>query len=158
MNAAMRGDYPQNPLELAQRTLALSGRVGATRIYTAPRLATALTVSGGAAPTAQVQIQFFRPAIVLGLYGQELAGTTAKFASTEVGIRIGNEAFITDGQAETTAPLLALFGPSVNWFPINRQAQPGVNWTITWVNRDAAATATPFLALSVIEAPQRPTR
>ena len=144
----MNYGYPASQVELAQRVLAAMGRLGATNLITVPPLAAAIPISTTAAP---VTVQWFEPAIVLGLYAQEATATAAKYALSDIAIRIGNKPLFSDGQAETFHPLLGLVGGLVNWFPLNRLAVPRVDWTITWRNRDGAATMSPFASFAVIK-------
>lgn len=144
----MNQGYPASSLELQQRILALMGRLGATNVITVPPLAAAVPISSTAAP---LTVQWFKPMIVLGLYAQESTATAAKYAKSDIAIRIGNKPVFSDGQAETFHPLLGLVGGLINWFPINRLAQPRVDWTITWRNRDGAATMDPFASFAVIQ-------
>lgn len=146
----MYGDFPPNVVELIQRQLSQYGRVGATKIYTAPPLAAAIAAVAGTT-SAPVTIRFREPGTVIALYGQEQAGTAPKFATTEVRVQIGgSEDLWTDGEVGTFVPMLALFGGSLNWFPLWRRAQPGVDWLITYRNQSGAATAIPFVGLAFI--------
>lgn len=145
--------FPPNIVEFIQRQiyqLQQYGRAGATKIYRAPRLAAAIA-AGPNSLSPPVNIRFREPGIVIACYGQELAGTVAAFASTEVRIQIGGQDdLITDGQSGEFAPMLALFGPNLNWFPLTRRAIPGVDWTITYRNENAGGTATPSFMLAFI--------
>jgi hypothetical protein len=143
-------NFPPNVVELIQRQLSQFGRVGATRIYTAPALAAAIA-AGASVESNPVTIRFREPGTVIALYGQELAGTAPKFASTELRIQVGGtEDLFTDGEVGTFVPFLGLFGGALNWWPMWRHATPGVDWLITYRNRDAGATATPFAGLAFI--------
>lgn len=147
---AQFGEFPPNVIELIQRQLSQFGRVGATKIYMTPGLSAAIAAVAGT-QGGPVNIRFREPGTVIALYGQEQAGTTAKFATTEVRIQIGGqEDLITDGQSGTFAPMLALFGPNLNWFPLWRRAVPGVDWTFTYRNQSGASTAIPLCALAFI--------
>lgn len=146
----MYGDFPPNVVELIQRQLSQFGRVGATKIYTAPALPAAIAAVAGTTSNP-VNIRFREPGTVIALYGQEQAGTAPKFATTEVRVQVGGtEDLWTDGEVGTFVPLLALFGGALNWWPMWRRATPGVDWLITWRNQSGAATATPFLGLAFI--------
>ena len=145
----MNGEFPPNVVELIQRQLSQFGRVGATKIMRCPSLAAPLAAVIGTEGSPQ-PIQFREKGIVIAMYGQELAGTVANFASTELRIRIGgSEDIITDGSSGTFAPLLALFGPNLNWFPLWRRVVPAVNWQVTWRTM-AAVAADPALCLAFI--------
>ncbi len=145
----MYGDFPPNVVELIQRQLSQFGRVGATKVYKAPDLAAAIAGVVGT-ESQPVTIRFREPGTVIACYGQELAGTTAKFAGTEVRVRIGGqEDLFTDGQSGVYMPMLALFGPNLNWFPLWRRAMPGVDWTVQYKNQ-VASTATPTFGLAFI--------
>jgi hypothetical protein len=148
----MQGDFPPNVVELIQRQLSQFGRVGATKIYIFPALAAPVPIAGsGNNISAPTNIRFREPGTVIALYGQELTGTVAKFAQTAVRIQVGGqEDLITDGQAGQFAPMLGLFGPNLNWFPLWRRAIPGVDWTVTYRNDDTIATASPTTMLAFI--------
>lgn len=146
----MQGDFPPNVVELIQRQLSQFGRVGATKIYIAPALSAAIAAVAGTTggPT---NIRFREPGTVIAIYGQEQAGTAPKFATTEVRIQVGgSEDLFTDGEVGAFVPLLALFGGALNWFPMWRRAQPGVDWLVTWRNQSGAATAIPTLCLAFV--------
>lgn len=146
----MNGDFPPNVVELIQRQLSQFGRVGATKIYVTPALPAAIAAVAGTESAPQT-IRFREPGTVIACYGQEQAGTAAKFATTEVRVRIGgNEDLFTDGQSGIFVPMLALFGQTQNWFPLWRRALPGVDWTITYRNQSGAQTATPSFLLAFI--------
>lgn len=146
----MNGDYPPNVVELIQRQLSQFGRVGSTKVYAAPALAAAIAAVAGT-ESQPVAIRFREPGTVIAAYGQEQAGTTAKFATTEVRVRIGGqEDLFTDGQSGAFLPMLMLFGPNLNWFPLWRRAIPGVDWTVTYRNQSGAATAIPSFGLAFI--------
>lgn len=150
----MNGDFPPNVVELIQRQLSQFGRVGATKIYAVPTLSS--TVAAASSVTTPQQstpqsIRFREPGTVIALYGQALAGTPASFAGTEVRVQIGGqEDIFTDGQAGVYVPMLALFGPNLNWFPLWRRASPGVDWVITYQNRQTGGTTFPSCYLSFI--------
>lgn len=146
----MWGDFPPNVVELIQRQLSQFGRVGATKMYVAPALSAAIAAVAGTISTP-VNIRFREPGTVIAMYGQEQAGTVAKFATTEVRVQIGGqEDLITTGQAGTFAPMLALFGPNLNWWPLWRRATPGTDWTITYRNQSGSDTAIPFVGFAFI--------
>lgn len=140
--------HPISPIQWAQQQLSQFGRIGATRILTVPALSAAVPISS----TAQAPLLTFRDAgTVIALYAQELAGTPAKFASTALRLQFsGDEDFISNGSAGDFAPFLALVGPNTNWFPMTRRVRRGDQWTITYRNDDAGATATPAVAFAFI--------
>lgn len=144
----MNGDFPPNVVDLIQRQLSQFGRVGSTKIYVFPALAG--TLAGGGTISAPSNIRFREPGTVIALYGQELAGTVAAFAATAIRIQVGGqEDLFTDGNSGTFIPMLAAFGPTVNWFPLWRRAIPGVDWTITFQN-NAGSAITPSAMLAFI--------
>lgn len=144
-------DFPPNVVELVQRQLSQFGRAGATKGYGAPDLPAAIPIGAPISTSAPVNIRFREPGTVVALYGQELAGTAPKFASTRVRVQIGGqEDLFTDGQVGIFRSMLSLFGGAQNWWPVWRRAIPGVDWTVTYQNLDQAATATPELTLAFI--------
>ncbi len=142
---------PLSVIQWAQQQLSQFGRIGATRIVTVPELAAAVPI-GAPASLAQAPLLTWRdPGTVIAMYGQELAGTVAKFASTSASLQfMGDEFFATNGSAPSFFSFLAVFGPNVNWFPMIRRVKRGDNWTVTYRNRDAAATASPDMAFAFI--------
>lgn len=150
----MNGDFPPNVVELIQRQLSQFGRVGATKIYAVPTLTAAIAAAG--AVTTPVQstpqnIRFREPGTVIALYGQAIAGSAASYAGTEVRVQIGGqEDIFTDGNSGVYVPLLALFGPNLNWFPLWRRAVPGTDWTVTYQNRQTGGTTFPSCYLAFI--------
>lgn len=147
------GEFPPNVVELIQRGLTQFGRVGATKGIIAPALSAPVAAAGAGGPGlgGPSQIRFLEDGVVVAMYGQEQAGTVASFASTEVQVKIGgSENLFTDGQAGTFAPLLALFGPNLNWWPLWRRVDNGDIWTVNWRNQNVAATAIPTLMLAFI--------
>lgn len=161
----MVGDFPPNSVEIAQRIATQFGRAGATRIVAAPALGNVVPVGvvpGVGLPVTPglagpVTIKFRRPGTVVALYGQELRGTAAAFARTAVRVLIGGqEDLFTDGTSGVYVPFLALFGQTSNWFPLNRRAKPGVDWSIFFANSDTGSTAQPFFSLAFIEDQQAP--
>ncbi len=128
-------DFPQSVLEMVQKQLALSGRVGATRVYVTPAVAAA---AGNDTPPAP--IRFTSPGYVLAMYGQESTqATLAAYAQTGVRCQInGNEDLFIDGNGGPAfAKLLGLFGGVVNWFPLLRRVVQGDSWIFTWRNGTA---------------------
>lgn len=142
----MPTDFPPSYIDLTQRQLSQYGRVGATRVYRTPVIA----AIGAGLDSNPVPIQFREPGIVIAAYGQEIAGTVANLAGTEVRVQVGGtEDLFTDGTAGQFVPLLALFGSTQNWFPMLRRAVPGIDWQITFRNR-TAGNVTPVFALAFL--------
>ncbi len=135
-------------LDLTQRAISLSGRPGATRVYVVSLSAAIAAVAGTEQQASPLSFQ--EDGTVLAIYGQEQAGTAAKYAKTEVRVQIGAEDLFTTGQAGAFVPMLALFPPGQPYFPIMRRVQVGVPWNVTFRNQDGAATATPTLCLAFI--------
>lgn len=143
-----QGEWPLNVIETIMRQVSQYGRTGSTKVYCVPDLAAAVPISSTqqAAP-----LQFREPGVVIAMYGQELAATAAKYASTRVRVQIGGqEDIFTDGNAGVGISMLALFGGAQNWFPLWRRVIPGVTWVVTYQNLDAAATATPSVQFGFI--------
>jgi hypothetical protein len=142
-------DQP-NVVEWAQRQLTQYGRVGSTRIMRVPALATAIAAGAAVEATAPV-LNFPKAGTVIAMYGQERTGTVAKFATTEVRVQFsGSEDLVSDGNAGEFAPMLGLFGPNVNWFPLMRRVTKGISWTVSYRNTDTGATATPIVMFGFI--------
>lgn len=139
----MMQEHPINVITWAQQQLAQYGRVGAARIMKVPDLSAPIAAVAGT--IAQAPLLTFRDkGTVIAMSAQELAGTTAKFASTEISVQYdGDEFLISNGSSGDFAALLALLGTNVNWLPITRRVDNGTNWTISWRNQSGAATATP---------------
>ena len=141
---SLYGAFPPNVLELSQRQLSQFGRVGSTKVYRTPAVA---AFTGISSPS---NIRFREPGTVIACYGQSSLGTVAEFAQMEVRVQIGGqEDIVTDGQSGTFAPMLALFGPNLNWFPLWRRAIPGIDWTVTY-NNNSLATGTPSFLLAFV--------
>lgn len=140
--------HPLDLIQIAQKQLSDMGRIGATRVVNIPALSAAVPISS----TVQAPLLTWRETgTVIGMYGQELAGTTAKFASTALRLQFsGDEDLITNGSAGDFASFLALFGPNVNWFSLIRKVKFGDTWTATYRNDDGAATATPAVSFAFI--------
>jgi len=138
----MNTDHPIPAIAWAQAQLAQYGRIGSTRIMKVPDLAA--PIAGVAGTVVAAPLLTFRDAgTVIALYSQELAGTVAKFASTEIRVQFsGDEDLISNGSGGDFAAILALCGPNVNWYPITRRVARGDNWAISWRNQ-SASTATP---------------
>lgn len=148
----MQPVHPIPVIQWAQQQLSQFGRIGATRLVNVPALSAAVGISVGTGTLSQAPLLTWRdPGTVIAAYGQELTGTTAKMASTAARIQfMGDEDFITNGNAGDFAPFLGLFGPNVNWFPMTRRVKRGDNWTITYRNQDAAAVANPAMTFAFI--------
>ncbi len=147
MNAGRSAEVYPHIIELVQRQLGQYGRIGATRIQTVPDVAAI-----AASSFSQPQIVNWRDdGWVIAMYGQELAGTAPKFAATRVRVQIGgSEDLFSDGQAGTYCSMLSLFGGAQNWFPLLRRVQKGVQWIVSYQNRDTGATATPDAQFAMI--------
>jgi hypothetical protein len=146
-------DYPIPAIQWAQQQLSQYGRIGCTRLIKFPDLAAAVAVAVGTTPTdsAPPLLTWRDNGTVIGLYGQERAGTVAKFAATEFRLQFtGDVDFVSNGSAGVFAPLLSVVGPNVNWFAITRRVQRGDNWALTWRNFDTAAVANPAMLFSFI--------
>jgi hypothetical protein len=138
-------------IQWAQQQLSQYGRIGATRIYKTPDLSAAVPVLGGANVVPAPLLTFRDVGTVIAMYGQERAGTQAKFATTDVRVQFGNnDDLITNGSAGDFMPMLGLFGPNLNWYPLTRRVAINENWQITYRNMDAGATATPTVAFAFI--------
>ncbi len=146
----MQGDFPKHVFDLLQQQLANTGRIGATRYYVTPAVASPAAAGGTSTPST---IRFSRSGICLAMYGQEaVAATAASFAQTGVRCQIGGtEDLFVDGQGGPAfAPMLALFGGQNCWTPLLRRVTPGVDWTFTFQNNTAAGTILPSVVLSMI--------
>lgn len=138
-------DFPQSVLELVQKQLALTGRVGATRVYVTP----AITAAAGL-DSAPVPIRFTSPGYVLAMYGQESSqATVASYAQTGVRAQInGNEDLHIDGNGGPAfAKMMGLFGGVNNWFPLCRRVLQGDLWIFTFRN-GTAGLITPEVELA----------
>lgn len=145
--ATMFGEFLPHYVELVQRQMGQYGRIGATRIVQTPDVP-AIAASSLAQPQT---VNWRNDGIVIAMYGAELAGTPASFASTRVRVQIGgSDDLITDGQSGTYASFLSLFGAAQNWFPLLRKVQQGVQWIVTYQNLNAGGTATPSLSFAFI--------
>lgn len=147
----MIADYPKQVFDLLMQQLATTGRIGATRMFQTPALAASPAAAGGI--SAPVSIRFNIHGIALALYGQETdTATIAAFAQTAVRVQIGgNEDLIIDGQGGPAfAPLLALFGGVNNWTPLLRRIEPGVDWSFSFQNNQAAGTIDPVCIVTAI--------
>lgn len=141
--------HPINLIQWAQQQLSQFGRIGATRIVNVPALAAPVAIGPA---TAQPPLLTWRdPGWVIAMYGQELRGTVAAFATTGAMVQfMGDEFLTTNGNAPDFASFLALFGPNVNWFSLIRRVARGDNWTITYKNRDTAAVANPDMSFAFL--------
>jgi hypothetical protein len=147
-------DFPASLIALVQEQVARSGRLGATGITRIPDLAAAVPVAVAGVPgeAAAPPLTFLEAGYAIALYGQERTGTTAKFASTEVRLQInGTRDVITSGElGGAFFPMLGLFGPNVNWFPLTIRVEKRDVWQVTYRNFDAAAVANPVVGMSFI--------
>ena len=142
--ASNPGNYPASAVDIANRTLAMMGRTGGSEVIVTPPLAAAIA-AGAAVESQPQQVLFKEPGYVIAIQGQELAGTAAKFASTEIRVQVGaSRDVFSDGRTGQFVPMLVLFGGVQNWFTLNRYVTPAEPWYVTYRNRDAGATATPF--------------
>ncbi len=140
--------FPLNLVQIAQKQLSDFGRIGCTRIVNIPALAAAVPISS---TSAAPNLTWREPGTVIGMYGQELTGTTAKFALTALRLQLsGTEDLITNGSAGDFAAFLSLFGPNVNWFSMLRRVKNGDIWTATYRNDDGAAVANPSISFAFI--------
>jgi len=144
----MDGDFAPNPIEMARRSLAAYGRVGATRIYQAPAVG---SVAAGATSQA-VPITWRRDGIVVAMYGQTADGAAASFAAMAARVQIGgSEDLFTDGNTGVFVPMLALFGSAQNWFPLMRRVYKTQVWSVSFQNTSGGAL-TPSLMFAMVEA------
>src|SRR4051794_24573941 len=116
-------DYPNPAIAWAQQQLSQYGRIGATRLIKVPDLAAAIAIGAGTGTVVQAPSLVWRDAgTVIALYGQERVGSVAKFALTEFRlVMTGDVDLVSNGNGGDFAPLLAVVGPNVNWFPITRR-------------------------------------
>jgi hypothetical protein len=145
----MQGEWPPHVIDTIYRQLSQFGRVGATKVYAVPDLGAAL----GLGPSSQQApvLQFRESGIVIAMYGQELAGTAPKFATTRVRVQIGGQDdLFTDGNVGVGRSMLSLFGGAQNWWPMWRRAEPGINWVVTYSNLDTANTCTPEVSFAFL--------
>lgn len=135
---------------LAKRAEEYYAREGATDFVVVPPLAAA--IAAGASVEGQPQeVKWKEPGFVIAIMGQELAGTAAKFAQTEIRIQVGGSRDVfSDGRVGQFMPLLCLFGGYMVERKFTRYVDPATSWWVTWRNRDAGATATPFGAFSFV--------
>lgn len=142
--------FPIPVVEWAQQQLSQFGRIGATRIVRVPALAAPVPAVAGQLSQAPL-LTWRNDGTVIALYAQEIAGTVASFASTDVRLQFpGDVDFITNGTAGDFAPMLALVGPNTNWFPMTRRVRQGDNWIVTYRNPLGAATLTPSVLFAFI--------
>ena len=137
-------------IQWAQQQLALFGRIGCVDILRVPDPASSIPIGG--ANVAAPPLQATKDGTIIALYGQERAGTVAKFATLELRIQIGGQDdIITMGRlGGTFAPLLGLVGPNMNWFPLTRRFEVAVPWVVTYRNTDAGAVANPVTLFAFI--------
>ncbi len=132
----MQPQLPPAPVQWAQEQLAKFGPIGATKLVVTPRLAAVIPAVVGSIATAPI-ITWPWDCWVIAMYGQERLGTTAKFAQTEVNVQFpGDEFLVTNGAGADFAPMLATFGPNVNWLPMTRRVVKNDVWTVSYRNMD----------------------
>jgi hypothetical protein len=146
----MIADFPKHVFDLLQQQLATTGRIGATRYFLTPNVASPAAAGGISTP---VSIRFTQKGIALAMYGQETAtATAALYAQTAFRCQIGGtEDLFVDGQGGPAfLPMLAAFGGVNNWTPLLRRVTPGVDWTFTFRNDTAAGAIVPRIVIAVI--------
>ena len=141
--------HPTPLISWIQQQIAQYGQCGATKITRVPRLAAAVPAVLGTEVQAPL-LTWRDTGTVIAMYGQEIRGTQAAYAETEVRVQFaGDDDLINNGAAGDFAPMLALFGPNLNWFPIVRRVRRGDTWTITYKN-GAANALTPSVLFAVL--------
>ena len=146
----MLGDFPKNVFDVLTQQLASMGRIGSTRFYLTPDVASPAAAGGISTPAT---IRFNEDGIAVAMYGQETdTASAALFAQTGVRCQIGGtEDLFVDGQGGPSfAPMLALFGGVNNWLPLLRTVKRGNLWTFTFQNNTAAGTIDPKVMIAVI--------
>lgn len=148
-------DFPGSVIEMVQRQVAATGRIGATGIVRVPDLSAAVAEAASAtAPSDAVapMLDFQEAGWVVAMYGQERTGTQAKYAATEMRLQInGSRDFVTSGLlGGAFFPFLGLFGPSVHWFPVTRRVEKRDKWQFTFRNFDTGAVANPTVGLAFL--------
>lgn len=146
----MLGDYPKHVFDLLQQQLASTGRIGFTRSFLTPDIATPAAAGGISAPAP---IRFNVNGIALALYGQERDTATAvAYAQCAVRVQIGGteDLFVDGNGGPAFAPMLALFGGVNNWIPLLRQVREGDQWTFSFRNDTAAGTIDPTCMVTCI--------
>jgi hypothetical protein len=130
-------DFPQSMLALVQQTLALQGRIGATRLYVTPD---AIAIANNN-DSAGLTVRFTENGYVLALYAQEAQqATAASYAGTGLRLQFGGtQDFAVDGNGGPAYPsLLGLVGGVNNWFPMMRRVEKGELYIVTFRNRTGA--------------------
>jgi len=152
MPPPQRNDFPPALIEQARRRIGAFGRIGATRIYRVPPLPAVLAPGD---QSSQIPVRFRVDGVVLAMYGQESeSATNASAAQASARIQIsGSEDLFTDGQSGAFVNFLALFGPTQNWFPIERRVYTGQDWTTTYQNEGVAGDINPQIFFAVLEDP-----
>lgn len=141
---------PPSSIQWAQEQLQKFGPIGATKIVKVPALAAVIPAVQGQLAQAPV-LTWPDAGWVIAAFGQERTGTVAKFASTEFNIQFPNdEFFVTNGKGADFMPMLAAFGPNVNWMAITRRVERDDVWSVTYRNMDGAATADPSVLFGLI--------
>src|SRR4029079_4403240 len=148
-------DFPAAIIAMVQKQVVEFGRTGATGIERVPDLRAAIPVAPGAGLFTEVPappLTFQEPGFVIAMYGQELTGTPAKFASTELRLQInGTKCLIRSGtNGGAFFPFLGLFGPMLNWFPLTRRVEKNNIWQFIYRNFDTGAVAVPTVGLAFL--------
>jgi hypothetical protein len=147
-------DFPAALIAMVQEQVAKQGRLGATGLVRVVDPAVAIPVFALGAPGAGAAppLTFMEGGYAIALYGQERAGSTFKFANTEIALKINGERdFITSGeQGAAFFPMLGLFGPSIHWFPLTIRVEKRDFWQLTYQNFDPAAVAQPTVGVAFL--------
>lgn len=133
----MDRDFPQHVFDTLTRAAAMTGRIGYSQLWRTPEIA----ALAAAATSAPVTVRINEPGYILALYGQVDTGLAADLAGMEVRLIHGGveDIFVDGNGAPAFVPMLSLFGPNANWFPLIRRAVRGVDWTFIFRNRTAGA-------------------
>ncbi len=147
-------DFPASYIATLQEQIGRLGRAGVTNIVRFQDLVAAVPVAVGVVPgeAPALPLTFQESGFIIGLYGQERTGTPAKFAATEVRLQInGTYDVITAGDAGPAFfPMLAFFGPNVNWFALTARVQKRDIFQATYRNFDTAAVANPTMGFAFL--------
>lgn len=146
----MQGDFPKHVFDLLMQQMAATGRIGATRFFLTPDVASPAAAGGISAPSS---IRFNVNGIALCMQGQETdTASVAAFAQTAFRCQIGGtEDLFVDGQGGPAfMPMLLAFGGVNNWMPLMRRVREADLWTFTFQNNQAAGTIDPKVSIAVI--------
>lgn len=146
----MNGDFPKHVYDLLMQQMASMGRVGATRFFLSPDVASPAAAGGISAPSS---IRFNVNGIALCIQGQEgQTASSASFAQCAFRCQIGGtEDLFVDGQGgPASMPMLLAFGGVNNWMSVMRRIREADLWTFTFTNNTAAGVITPKIAVAVI--------